>query len=188
MAIRCFCSARIRFLRRWRLPRDAAPFGGMEFTFCGFMLLHFVHVNAIEVVSVHLPWLLVAIDVLMRSQSNQSAKRKTLAGAAIAPLTASQLLLGYPQYVWFSLLAESGYALLMWCMFCAATEVRTSSVVQASTLRPSPLAPRPSPLIFWTSLGFAIAAVQLLPSWEALGESSRHAVDASFRNWGSLIP
>ena len=73
-------------------------------------------------------------------------------------------------------------------MFCAVTEVRTSSVAQASTLRPSPLAPRPSPLIFWTSLGFAIAAVQLLPSWEALGESSRHAVDASFRNWGSLHP
>jgi hypothetical protein len=175
------------FLRRWRLPRDAAMFGGMAFTFCGFMLLHFVHVNAIEVVA-HLPWLLVAIDVLMRNQSGSITNRKTLAGAAVALLTASQLLLGYPQYVWFSLLIECSYALLMWRTFRSPTEERSPLGTHASTLRPSSLAPRPWPLVFWTSLGFVIAAVQLLPSWEALGESSRHAVDSSFRNWGSLHP
>jgi hypothetical protein len=38
-----------------------------------------------------------------------------LATAAIALLTGSQLLLGYPQYVWFSLLAEVCYtAFLLW--------------------------------------------------------------------------
>jgi len=175
------------FLRRWRLPRDAAMFGGMAFTFCGFMLLHFVHVNAIEVVA-HLPWLLVAIDVLMRNPSGNSANRKMLAGAAIALLTASQLLLGYPQYVWFSLLAEFGYALLLLRNPLASAENSNCTDGRRSALRSWPLTPGPWPLLLWTSLGFAIAAVQLLPSWEALGESSRHAVDASFRNWGSLHP
>jgi hypothetical protein len=180
------------FLRRWHLPRDAAMFGGMAFTFCGFMLLHFLHVNAIEVVA-HLPWLLVAIDVLMRNQSGASANRKTLAGAGIALLTASQLLLGYPQYVWFSLIIEFGYALLLRRNSPSPIEKQHGFDDHAVPLRPSSLAPRPSPLfswplLFWTAVGFAIAAVQLLPSWEALGESSRHVVDSSYRNWGSLHP
>ena len=38
-------------------------------------------------------------------------RREAAALAGIALLTASQLLLGYPQYVWFSLLAEGAYVL-----------------------------------------------------------------------------
>jgi hypothetical protein len=177
------------FLRRWRLPRDAALFGGMAFTFCGFSLLHFVHVNAIAVVA-HLPWLLVAIDVAMGKRPEDGANQKFLAGAAIALLTASQLLMGYPQYAWLSLLVELGYAILI---------VRSPSRVlhlplgeggafERSSLRPWPLPPRPSPLFFWAALGFVIAAVQLLPTFDALRDSSRQTVSASFHNWGSLHP
>ena len=36
-------------------------------------------------------------------------------GVAVALLTGSQLLLGYPQYVWFSLLAEAAWgSLVLW--------------------------------------------------------------------------
>ncbi len=56
------------FLRRWRLPRDAALFGAMAFAFSGFSLLHFVHVNALAIVA-HLPWLLLEIDVVDRCDS-----------------------------------------------------------------------------------------------------------------------
>ena len=59
--------------------------GGMAFAFCGFMMLHFVHVNAVAVVA-HLPWLLLAIDAYLRPQSRAPAVRRTLAGAAIALL------------------------------------------------------------------------------------------------------
>ena len=84
---------------------DAAMLGSLLFTFCGFNLLHFVHPNAVAVIA-HIPWLLWAIDIVSRD-----ARRRKVAAApaAIAILTGSQLLLGYPQYVWFSLLAEAGY-------------------------------------------------------------------------------
>ena len=48
------------FAAAW-LCDGGSLFGGLVFTFCGFNLLHFVHVNAIAVVA-HMPWLLYAID------------------------------------------------------------------------------------------------------------------------------
>ena len=87
--------------------RDAAWFGGLAFTFGGFNLLHFVHPNAIAVVA-HLPWLLLAIDVAL---VDNSLRRRAAAELSIGLLTASQLLLGYPQYVWFSLLTETAYVI-----------------------------------------------------------------------------
>ena len=85
------------FFRRWRMRREGALLGALLFAFSGFCMLHFVHVNAVAVVA-HVPWLLLAIDVAIR---DPGPVRRTLAGAAIAILTASQLLIGYPQYVWF---------------------------------------------------------------------------------------
>ena len=76
------------------------------FTFCGFNLFHLPHVNAMAVVA-QLPWLLWAIDVAV---CDPRPRWRLVASAAIALLTASQFLLGYPQYVWFSLLVEAGYA------------------------------------------------------------------------------
>ena len=93
------------FLRR-RLGRsDAALFGGLLFATCSFNLLHVVHPNAVAVVA-HIPWLLWAIDVVL---TDSRRRRVVLATTLIALLTGSQLLLGYPQYVWFSLLAEASY-------------------------------------------------------------------------------
>jgi hypothetical protein len=94
-------------LRRRLRRRDAAVFGALVFTFSGFNLLHFVHPNAIAVVA-HVPWLLWAIDVALTAPGRRAQAAAT---ALIALLTGSQLLLGYPQYVWFSLLAEAAYAL-----------------------------------------------------------------------------
>ena len=91
-------------LLRRRLGRsDAAMLGGLLFTFSSFNLLHFVHPNAVAVIA-HIPWLLWAIDVAL---VDSRRRRVALATALIALLTGSQLLLGYPQYVWFSLLAEA---------------------------------------------------------------------------------
>ena len=74
----------------------------MCFTFCGFNLMHFVHVNAVAVVA-HVPWLLWAADKLVRSTKRSERLFLT---AMIGTLTASQLLVGYPQYVFLSVVAE----------------------------------------------------------------------------------
>lgn len=170
-------------LRRWRLRRDAALFGATAFTFSGFCLLHFVHVNAIAVVA-HLPWLLLAIDVALRSPR---PARRTWAGAAISLLTASQVLLGYPQYVGFSLLVEIGYA--AWLLRNRPSlPLRKDRAESAWRRKSTGRLCAAASLLFWISVGIAIGGVQLLPTWDALRESSRQAADASFSGTGSLAP
>ena len=65
----CIC-----FVRRLVGRRDAALFGALVFTFCGFNLLHFVHPNAVAIVA-HIPWLLLAIDVALSTDSASAAGR-----------------------------------------------------------------------------------------------------------------
>ena len=163
-------------LRRWRIRQDAALFGATAFTFSGFCLLHFVHVNAIAVVA-HLPWLLLAIDIAVRSPRKVW---RIWAGAAIALLTASQLLLGYPQYVGYSLIVEIGYA----CLLLRQQVVVPSGNgwTEGRRLRGAFI------LLFWMIAGIAIGGVQLLPAWDALQESSRQAADVTFSGTGSLAP
>lgn len=104
------------FLRRLLGRADAAMFGGLVFTFCGFNLLHFIHPNAIAVVA-HIPWMLWAIDAASDAGASDAGASNTasrrVAWTGITLLTGSQLLLGYPQYVWFSLLAEGAYAVFV---------------------------------------------------------------------------
>src|SRR5688500_666736 len=67
--IECVASYPIMFggvwllLRRRGFAQAESLYGAAMFTFCGFNLLHFVHVNAIGVVA-HIPWLLYVIDRL----------------------------------------------------------------------------------------------------------------------------
>ncbi len=152
-------------LRRLVGRRDAALFGALTFTFGGFNLLHFVHPNAIAIVA-HLPWLLLAIDVAL---SANRARQRAVAELAVGLLTASQLLLGYPQFVWFSLLAEAAY--VAWRVLCAEAKLRGVA-----------------PLVWAQALGALAAAIQLLPTMHALAASARRVPDADFANTGSLHP
>ncbi len=165
-----------RRLRR----RDAAMFGALVFTLSGFNLLHFVHPNAIAVVA-HIPWLLWAIDLAWTSPRRLVAAAAT---AAVALLTGSQILLGYPQYVWFSLVAE---------MACVAFLMRANRPpgVCESEAGSRPRIGNASiclQLAGAKAAGLLLGAVQLLPTADALLHSSRRAADASFSNWGSLHP
>jgi hypothetical protein len=155
------------FLRRKLGGRDAAIFGSLAFTFSGFMLLRFVHPNAVAV-SAHIPWLLWAIDVLLLDERRG---RAAAAVAAVAVLTGSQILLGYPQYVWFSLLAETAYAVML-----VASRPEARRGVRLLRLAGAKAA------------GVMLGGVQLLPTIEALGHSVRQAADAPFVNSGSLHP
>jgi len=152
------------FLRRLELPPPAALFGAIIFTFSGFNLLHFMHINAIAIVA-HIPWLLAAIDLLFRTTDGRQV---ALAQLFIALATASQLLLGYPQYVWFSALAE--VALVAFRLRSSTTGWRVGAFVWA------------------TAVGVLLGGVQLLPTIEALRNSVRSDPSLQFRLSGSLEP
>jgi hypothetical protein len=167
-------------LRRWGIRRDAALFGGLTFTFSGFSLLHFLHVNGVAVVA-HLPWLLLAIHAVV---SGGNRNRRLLGGVALAVLTGSQLLLGYPQYVWLSLLAELGYAI-----FLRRTHQPDGTSIESEKRRQHGFPFRTYlEIAAWLGLGGLVAAVQLLPTFDALSNSSRAAAGSDFTGWGSLHP
>lgn len=147
------------FLQRHLGRPDAAWLGAIVFTFSGFCTLHFLHPNAIAVVS-HIPWLLLAIDVILRSD-RQGGGQRIAAETGIALLTGSQLLLGYPQYVWFSLLAESIYCLGF--VRFSSRGIRDLSLITLLKI-----------------LGLGLGAAQILPSMEALAASDRASMPAEY--------
>ena len=100
--------------RRWGVERAAACLGATMFTFAGYPMTHYVHPMIASVVS-HIPLILCAIDLAMRTVDGREPSRRAQVGAslAIALLTASQLLLGHPQHVYFSCLIEGMYVLFL---------------------------------------------------------------------------
>jgi hypothetical protein len=155
------------FLQRHLQRSDAAWLGAIVFAFSGFCTLHFLHPNAIAVVS-HLPWLLLAHDLLLRPDA-ADGKRRIVAETGIAVLTGSQLLLGYPQYVWYSLIAES--------IYCLGFSVRTRQVLRTFAL-----------IALLKAFGLALGAVQILPSMEALSASDRMAMPVEYFSRDPLSP
>ena len=152
------------FLRRWNLPRHAAYFGALFFAFSGYPMnswLWSIHIGVLA----HGPWLLLAIDVAMRSEDR---KKIALAVCAIALLTGSALLVGYPQMVYIVGLAEALYVLF---------------------LLPSTRNRRYIPLLAMAKLlGILCAAIQVLPTLDILAASTRTEVDNVFRMQQSLHP
>jgi hypothetical protein len=157
-------------LRRWvgrTLSGSAAAgalVGATIFTFSGFSVLHFMHMNALSVVA-QLPWLLFACDVLTGSGD---LRKVALAQLAIALLTASQNLMGYPNFVILSLVCEGFFVL--WRVVATRRWVRGGLYLLA------------------VALGFVASAVQLLPTWDALSLSDRANTSVEFRTWGSMHP
>jgi hypothetical protein len=154
--------------RRLALSRPASLLGAILFAFGGFNLMHLNHMNAVAIMA-HAPWMCAAVDAMVSS----SGRARTRGAAALAALLGSQILLGYPQYVWLSILAAAAFGL-----------VRASD------------RPRPGRSMFAGAGVFAIAliagalagAAQLLPNVAALAESSRGAMDATFTYSFSLHP
>ena len=118
-----------------------------------------------------------------------AAAEGRLGGAAIAILTGSQLLLGYPQYVWFSLLAETGYA----AMVVYAHATRHTPRWECGALAScgdcvgctSPAWPR---LLLAKAAGLLLGGAQLLPTFDALSQSTRQTADVALAQTGSVHP
>ncbi len=145
------------FLRRWRLPMSACLFGASMFTFSGFNLLHGMQINVLQATA-HIPWLLTLIDIAMRGQSVRSRR---MAATGVALVSASQWLLGFPQAVYFSALAEGPYALLM-----AALLIWRGETIQA-------VATRLVWLLAGKGVGMLVGAIQWVPTLDMLADSAR---------------
>ena len=152
------------WFRRLGLPSAAALCGALVFTYSGFCLLHLNHMNLVAVLA-HLPWLLLAIDVALRSTNHTHV---WLAQGAASLLLASQVLLGHPQTVWLGGLLITGYVL--WLYRSWASRWRPAIVVVALLL------------------GFLMGAAQWWPTWDALASSQRDTATAADRAVGSLHP
>jgi hypothetical protein len=151
-------------LCRWDIRPDGAMFGALCFTFSGFNLFHHIHPNAIAIVA-HIPWLLLAIDSLMRADSR---RRLAFAKMSLALLTTSQLLLGYPQYVLLSTFVE-----VLYLVFCASSWSGPRRLLCFGAAK---------------VLGILGGCIQLLPTWEALTDSLRAEPSSAFRYAWSLHP
>ncbi len=151
-------------LRRWKLPGHASLLGAFLWTFVGASVNHYVHMHMVAVLA-HLPWQLWAIDIALRGPPGRA---RGLAPLAVLALSASQLLLGFPQGTYFSWLAELLYAILLaW---------RQRKIAMLLTLG--------------AAKGFAVllAAPQLLPTYDMMQYSWRVTADAEFRTSISLRP
>ncbi len=187
------------FLKRWGFTLSPALFGAFTFSFCGFNLLHLMHINAVAVIS-HIPWILLSIDLIMREKAARSAY-----WTALTALTASQLLHGHPQSVYLSLMTEFFYiTLLMTCRgkielpgeTLARHRIDSWAPINGRSLALNPAGgtQRLGLVIAAKITGCLIGAVQLLPTADGLMNSTRKnytlstAASAEFAGSGSLSP
>jgi hypothetical protein len=152
------------FFRRLQLSSTAALFGAMLFTFSGFNLLHHQHMNMVAVVA-HMPWLLAASDVLIVEPARKTA---AFAGAAIAVIFGSELLIGFPQAVWWNVIALGAYAVF-----------RAGETGRWGRLLPCGAA---------VMIGAMLGGIQLLPTADAAAHSERVAFSSDFALTYSLHP
>lgn len=134
--------------------RTAALLGSLLYTFSANNLAHGCHVNYLSILA-HLPWLLWLLD---EATAGSTPVRRRLALVGIALLTGSQLLLGQPQAMSYSLLAE-----ILYCCILLDPLRRPLRVGL--------------PLLGAKLLGGMIGAVQLLATWEFLDNSTRTSMD-----------
>jgi hypothetical protein len=148
------------FLRRHAGPAGAL-LGGLVYTFSANNLYHGQHLNLLAVMA-HLPWLLALLEWLALT----TGPGRALAAAGVGLLTGSQVLLGQPQALSWSLLAEVLYALFL--AGAAPRPLQAGAAWCAAKL-----------------LGLAAGGVQLLPTLDFLAHSNRASFDPLY---GAFLP
>jgi hypothetical protein len=141
--------------------RAGALLAGLVYAFSANNIYHGIHPNFLAVMA-HLPWQLWLLERLALSVGPP----RWLAAAGIGLLTGSQLLLGHPQALSYSLLAEVLYALFL--AKAAAARLQAAIVWGSAKV-----------------LGMAFGGVQLLSTLSFLGNSTRGSFDPLF---GAFAP
>jgi hypothetical protein len=136
--------------------RAGSLLGAMVYTFSANNVSHGHHINYVAVLA-HLPWLLWLLEKTLL----QTGTARWRAAAGVGLLTGSQVLLGHPQMLSYSLLAEGLYALFL------AREVYDLGWAAVA----------------WCMgkvLGLAVGGVQLLATLAFLAQSNRGSFDPLF--------
>ena len=152
------------FLRGLGLPAPAALCGAAAFGFSPFLTIRFMHVNVVAVLA-HVPWLLWLADRASRAPGPRSARG---ACVGVALLTASQVLLGYPGALVWSLIAVTA-----WVLWRAHERRRAGPVAL---------------LLAASAVGVLIGSVQWVPTFELFGDSLRAETPLAVRFAQSLHP
>jgi hypothetical protein len=146
---------------KWTQDWVAAAFGAVVFTFAGSLTPSIVHVNKITVVA-HIPWALLALDYCLRGER----PRARFAYAALALINGSSILFGYPYFFLLSLVLQVWYAAYLLLEKAPVRRALRSACAIA--------------------VGFALGAVQLLPTWNLLQNSNRAQRTFTYLSTGSL--
>jgi hypothetical protein len=133
-----------------------------------FLIAHIGHTNILQTAAM-LPWILWAIDGYGMSESGDQRRRR---GILLAVLVAVQCFTGHQQTFAYSLLLAAAYALVM------ARRPHDSPERKTSYHRS---------LVF-LGAGILLAAVQIVPTFELLRNSTRAAVDYDYFTSFSLPP
>jgi hypothetical protein len=152
------------FMRRLRFGHVPALFGAMLFAFSGFNLLHHQHLNMVAVVA-HMPWLLGVTDILIVDDRRRA---RALALAAVALILGSELLIGFPQGVWWNAVAFAAFG-----VFRAWETGRWRRLAQCAS---------------GAALGVLLGAIQVVPTLDAAAQSTRVERTADFALTYSLAP
>jgi len=138
------------FARRLRVHRTGALCSALVYGLGGFLIAHLNHVNIVACAA-WLPWLLLLTDrLLVGGPSARPAREAALLSLALG----MELLAGHPQIALLSLLAVLAYGLyLAW----AVRQQRQVVILFVGAM----------------ALGLALAAAQLLPSYELTQQSVR---------------
>jgi len=152
------------FLQRLRFSVPAALFGAMLFAFSGFNLLHHHHLNMVAVVA-HLPWLLAAADMVI---AEERMPPRVAGFAGMALIMGSSFLLGFPQAVWWNLIALTAFA--AW---------RAHDRQRWRRLAPCAAA---------VGIGVLLGSIQIVPTADAAAHSIRASSTRDFALSYSLHP
>ncbi|MEK7581231.1 MAG: YfhO family protein [Patescibacteria group bacterium] len=141
------------FARSLTLSKIASLYGGILFSMGGFFVVHVQHLHLIQAASI-LPWLFWAINMYVGSS-------RKLYLSAFALLLSQQLFAGFPQLVFYTLFGI--------CIYLCIRILLYKNIERSKLML----------IILFTILGFGLAAVQLLPTYELLKVSGRSYTGAS---------
>lgn len=133
-----------------------------------FLIAHIGHTNILQTAAM-LPWILWAIDGYGMSDTGDQRRRR---GVLLAVLVAVQCFTGHQQTFAYSLLLAAAYALVMARRPHGSPERKTGYYRS---------------LVFLAT-GILLAAVQIVPTFELLRNSTRSAVDYDYFTSFSLPP
>ncbi|MDD4788864.1 MAG: YfhO family protein, partial [Pirellulales bacterium] len=166
-----------RLARRWNASPAAATVAALSYVFCGNVLYQVCNVIFL-VGAAWMPLALLAAERMLR-------RRSLAASLALAAVLAAMTLGGDPQSAYHVGLLAGLYAILLW--WRKRRGGRSDAMRGAAQQAPSGGGwPRPALLAVSATGAFLLAAVQVLPSSELTGQSSRYHTEVA-RNLYELV-